>query len=130
MRNKGKTREPREKTKANLMDPIDITIFGTDDDPCFGKEYNLSTPECKRCGDSELCAIVMGQNNHLKRKVIEKDNRFKDLEIVEKQANPALVEWVKIKKEEGLSRTEIIKKAKNTYGSTRDEIKAIYKKLK
>ena len=130
MRNKGKTREPREKTKANLMEPIDITIFGTDDDPCFGKEYNLSTPECKRCGDSELCAIVMGQNNHIKRKVIEKDNRFKDLEIVEKQANPALVEWVKIKKEEGLTRTEIIKKAKNTYGSTRDEIKAIYKKLK
>ena len=130
MRNKGKTREPREKTKANLMEPIDITIFGTDDDPCFGKGYNLSTPECKRCGDSELCAIVMGQNNHIKRKVIEKDNRFKDLEIVEKQANPALVERVKIKKEEGLTRTEIIKKAKNTYGSTRDEIKAIYKKLK
>lgn len=130
MRNKGKTREPREKTPANLMEPIDVTIFGTDDDPCFGKEYNLSTPECKRCGDSELCAIVMGQNNHLKRAKIEKDNRFKDLEIVEKsKGNPALIEWVRVKKEEGLSRSQIIKKAKNTYGSTREEIKEIYKSL-
>lgn len=130
MRNKGKTREPRKKTEVDLMEPIDVTIFGTDDDPCFGKEYNLSTPECKRCGDSELCAIVMGQNNHLKRAQIEKDNRFKDLEIIGKsKGNQALIEWVKVKKEEGLSRSEIIKKAKNTYGSTREEIKEIYKNL-
>ena len=79
-----KGREPREKTpKVDLMEPINIAQFGTEDDPCFGKLYNLSTPECKRCGDSELCAIVMAQNNHTKRLEIEADTRFKDLEIAE-----------------------------------------------
>ena len=129
---KKNTREPREKTKeVDFMEPINITQFGTDDDPCFGKEYNLSTPECKRCGDSELCGIVMGQNNHIDRKKIEKNNRFKDLEIVNKPNKPsALEQWVKMKKDEGLKRSEIIKKAKNTYGSTREEIKIVYAKLK
>lgn len=123
-------REPREKTpKVDFMEPINIAQFGTDKDPCFGKLYNLSTPECKRCGDSELCAVVMGQNNHSKRLKIESETRFKDLEIVE-PVNSALEEWVKMKIEEGLTRTEIIKKAKNTYGSSRDEIKSIYKKYK
>lgn len=127
---KKNSREPREKTQGiDLMEPINITQFGTDDDPCFGKEYNLSTPECKRCGDSELCAIVMGQNNHIKRKTIEDNNRFKDLEIVNK-TNTALEEWVKKKMEEGLKRSEIITKAKNTYGSSREEIKSIYAKFK
>lgn len=126
-----KERTPRQKTSGvNLMEPVDITQFGTKDDPCFGKEYNLSTPECKRCGDSELCAIVMGQNNHLKREGIESKNRFKDLEIAKKEANPALVEWVKIKIDEGLTRSEIVIKAKNTYGATRSEIKDIYNKYK
>lgn len=126
-----KARTPREKTKGvDLMEPVDITQFGTKDDPCFGKEYNLSTPECKRCGDSELCAIVMGQNNNLKRKDIESKNRFKDLEIAKKEDNPALVEWVKAKIAEGLTRSEITVKAKKTYGSSRAEIKEIYKKYK
>lgn len=126
-----KERTPREKTKGvDLMEPVDITQFGTKDDPCFGKEYNLSAPECKRCGDSELCAIVMGQNNNLKRKDLESKNRFKDLEIVDKASNPALVEWVKVKIAEGLSSSEIVVKAKKTYGSTRKEIRDIYKKHK
>lgn len=126
-----KERTPRDKTKGvDLMEPVDITQFGTKDDPCFGKEYNLSAPECKRCGDSELCAIVMGQNNNLKRKEIESENRFKDLEIVNKTTNSALAEWVKVKKAEGLTRSEIVVKAKKTYGSTRKEIMALYKNNK
>lgn len=126
-----KDRVPRNKTEdIDLMEPIDITQFGTDQDPCFGKEYNLSTPECKRCGDSELCAIVMGQNNHIKREKIEAEGRFKDLEIAKSDSNPALENWVKTKISEGLTRSEIISKAKNTFGSTRKEIKDIYKKYK
>ena len=27
--------------------------MGTNGDPCFGIEYDLSTKECKLCGDSE-----------------------------------------------------------------------------
>ena len=75
--------------------------------------------------------------------IIEKDytlkianymyNRFKDLGIPDEEDKPinkSLMNWVKDKLSEGLSRGEIIKKAKNTFGSTRDEIKDIIKKLK
>ena len=42
---------------AQVLVPTNVSeIIGTRDD-CFGKEYDLSTSECKRCGDSELCAV-------------------------------------------------------------------------
>ncbi len=125
-----KKRKPRKPTKGvNLLKPIDINKFGKDDDPCFGKEYDLSTDECGRCGDSELCAAVFGQGKlKKKRDKIEKKNRFKDVELFQDE-NPALTKWVKDKKEGGLTRSQIIKKAKRTFGSTREEIKKIYKNL-
>ena len=126
-----KSRKSREKPSIKaqeFLEPIDVTQFGTDNDPCFGKLYNLAEPECKRCGDSALCGIVFGQNQNLERKQIESKNRFKDLEKPEEGGNEALLKWVKSKKAEGLSRAEIIKKAKNTFGSSREEIKSIYKK--
>lgn len=129
-----KQRKSRKKPSIEqdkFLKPIDITKFGTEDDPCFGKLYNLAEPECKRCGDSGLCGIVFGQNLNLKRKEIEKDSKFKDLEEAPKtkQENNSLKEWVKNKKKEGLSRQDVIVKAKKTFGSTRDEIKEIWKKL-
>ncbi len=131
-------REAKKKSRIKeeeFLKPIDITKFGTDDDPCFGKHYNLAESECRRCGDQSLCAIVFGQKLHLERGKIEKDSKFKDLEIdkLDKKKpteNKALEKWVKTKMKEGLTRSEIITKAKSTYGSTRDEIKEIYKKLK
>ena len=127
-------KERKSKKKSTIkpeefLEPIDITKFGTDDDPCFGKHPNLAEPECKRCGDSALCLLVLGQTNHIKRKEIESKNRFKDLELPKKEENKALESWVKQKKSEGLSRSEIISKAKSTFGSSREEIKSIYKKL-
>ncbi|MAO08040.1 MAG: hypothetical protein CL596_04935 [Alteromonas sp.] len=126
-----KKRKPRKATKGvDILKPIDINKFGTKDDPCFGKEYDLSTDECSRCGDSELCAAVFGQTTLKKtRDKVESKNRFKDKELFEDDKNPALTKWVRDKKEEGLKRSEIIKKAKATFGSTREEIKKIYKNL-
>jgi hypothetical protein len=126
---KRKSRKASIENPEEFLKPIDITQFGTDDDPCFGKQYNLSEPECKRCGDSELCAIVFSQNLNLERKNIEGKNRFKDLELSKEETNPALEKWVGQKIKEGLKRSEIISAAKKSYGSTRDEIKTIYKKL-
>ena len=130
---KRKAKEKPSLKPDDFLEPIDITQFGTDNDPCFGKLYNLAEPECKRCGDSALCGIVFGQNLNVKRAEIESNNRFKDLEKPseeDKPVNKSLINWVKDKLDEGLSRGEIIKKAKNTFGSTRDEIKDIIKKLK
>lgn len=126
-KNKNK-REPREKTKGvDFLKPIDFSKVGTEEDPCFGKLYNLSTDACKRCGDNELCCALFAQNMTKQRKKIESNNRFKDLELTE---NKALSNWVKTKKGEGMSRADIIKTAKKTFGSTREEIKSIYKNLK
>lgn len=131
-----RTAKKKSRIKEDdFLKPIDITKFGTDDDPCFGKHFNLSEPECKRCGDQGLCAIVAGQKLHLERGKLEKESKFKDLEIdkldkPKAKENKALEKWVKTKMKEGLTRSQIISKAKSTYGSTREEIKEIYKNLK
>lgn len=126
-----KKRKPKKKaTKGiNTLEPIDLAKVGTADDPCFGKLYDLSTEECKRCGDSELCCTVFSQSMDKARKKFEKSNRVKDMELTEPKVNEALAKWVKEKKDEGLKRSEVIKKAKKTFGSTREEIKEIWKTL-
>jgi hypothetical protein len=77
-------RKPRTKlkNKIDLSKPVTIETLGTKDDPCFGKHYDIKAPECQSCGDCELCAIVTGQNNHIKRLEKEKSNAFKDLEPI------------------------------------------------
>lgn len=126
-----KKRKARESTdNVDMFKPIDIEKFGSDEDPCFGKHYDLSAEECKRCGDSELCAAVFSRTNAKKLRDKEtKGNRYKDMELEDpgKPLNEALLNWVKEKKEEGLKRSEIIKKAKKTFGSTRKEVKELYK---
>jgi hypothetical protein len=76
-------RKPRNKimkTKPDLSIPISIELLGGDDDPCFGKYFDPRASECQRCGDSEICAIAMGQRNHVLRDSIESKKSFKDLE--------------------------------------------------
>lgn len=126
---KKKKRKAREATlpKSKFMKPIDIKQFGSEDDPCFGKHYDLSDSICKRCGDSELCGVVYSQTTLKdKRKKVESKSRFKDMEL---DANSDLVQWVTEKKKEEMKRSEIIKKAKTMFGSSREEIKKIYKNL-
>jgi len=63
-----KNRESRDTgivKKTDLLNPLDITKFGTEDDPCFGKQYDLISSECKVCGDSAICQVVMSQNKLL-----------------------------------------------------------------
>lgn len=78
-------REPRNKIKKAQLDffiPIDILTLGGPDDPCFGKLHDISTPECGRCGDSELCSIKMMQTMKGVRGKEEKTKPFKDQEEV------------------------------------------------
>lgn len=124
---KKEDRKPRKKTEGiDFLKPIDFSKIGTQDDPCFGKHYNLSTDECKRCGDSELCSVLFSLKLNKDRAKIESKESFKDLNDND---NKALENWVKNKKKEGLSRSQIIKKAKLTFGSTREEIKKIFNKI-
>ena len=77
---KRKSRDKISKKKLDLRLPISIDKFGTADDPCFGKHNDPRCDECKRCGDAEICAIAMGQTNHLLRSEQEMKSAFKDLE--------------------------------------------------
>ena len=57
------------------LEPINIAELGSNSDPCFGIGYDLSTKECKLCGDSELCAFKMSQNMNITRKLLPKPLR-------------------------------------------------------
>jgi len=118
-----KDRKARKATEdIDFLKPINLSIIGTADDPCFGKQYNLSVKECKRCGDSELCGVVFSQHMQKERNKIQKKKRFKDIEL----DKPDLTKWVAMKKKEGLKRFQIIKIAKKTFGVTSKDIKKIY----
>lgn len=130
-----KKRKPREATEVDFSEPIDITKIGSTDDPCFGKLYDLSTEECRRCGDSELCALVFAQTKLKRQRAeMEKKNRYKDLELEaglqKPPVNETLLKWLEVKKREGYSRGEVIKIAKKTFGTPREEIKALWNKIK
>lgn len=71
----------------DFMAPLDITMFGGEDDPCFGKLHLPTAKECKRCGDNEVCAIVMAQRAHGKRakeeaKMVVHSKEEKNMDIV------------------------------------------------
>jgi hypothetical protein len=129
---KGKRKKRKATKGVDFSKPIDIHKVGSDDDPCFGKLYDLSHDTCKRCGDSELCAVVFAQNMAKQRKKLESKTKFKDilLDKEDEKENKALKKWVKKKVEAGMPRIKIIKKAKATFGSSRKEIKDIIKKIK
>jgi hypothetical protein len=76
-------RDKINKKKINFMEPLDISKFGTDEDPCFGKHHDPKASECGRCGDVEICSIICSQMMHVKRELIEKGQRFKDIEPLE-----------------------------------------------
>lgn len=87
-------RKPRNKMSKTIdvLKPVTLDMLGTEDDPCFGKLFEPKAEECSRCGDCELCAIMMQQNNHINRAKIEAEGTFKDLEEKDmKLADPKMV---------------------------------------
>lgn len=64
-----------------LLTPIDVTKFGSDDDPCFGKLYSLTETECMHCGDNEFCAIVFANSAHKKRIDYETKHAVLDVDM-------------------------------------------------
>jgi hypothetical protein len=79
-KSKRKPRNKIDKSKVDFFLPLDVLSLGGPDDPCFGKLQDISTPECQRCGDSELCSIKMTQTSIKKRAKIEEGQTFKDNE--------------------------------------------------
>lgn len=126
--------------KVDLLKPVTIEQLGTKDDPCFGKHYSISAPECQRCGDCELCAIVVGQKNHIKRAKEEKKGAFKDTEKpkvldkkeVRKRIKARILELVKGAGKEGVHFDIVFDDIRGSYSKFNfsvDRLKSIIHKV-
>lgn len=114
---------------ADINKPFDIELYGSEDDPCFGKLYDLKAHECQVCGDSEFCSIVMAQNLKIATKTMEKEQRFKDVEEAERASNikddntrELIAKYIA----KGLRKTKIIIKVSDELNIERDKVKQIY----
>lgn len=112
-------------SKQDPLVPIDITQLGGNDDPCFGKNYDLSTKECKLCGDSELCCIKISQMLNITRKELEAKNHYKDLETLE-DIN-GIKKYIRGLNRKGKTRKEIVEKASIKFEVPKKDIRLIYK---
>lgn len=134
------SREPRKDLvkKVDLMKPITIDQLGTEDDPCFGKLYDITTSECQRCGDCELCSIVMGQKNHLAREKEHKKGSFKDLEEIpvvdkkeiQKKIRARVVELVKDAGKKGIPYDKVFDDVKGSYSKFGFSVKRLHSIIK
>lgn len=88
---KRKKRNKIDKGGLDLMKPINIEMFGSADDPCFGKMYSPIASECQKCGDCEICAIVTAQKGAVTKRIsFESKHALKDLEEVDQEIKKAL----------------------------------------
>lgn len=116
-------------SEIDPLTPItNIENLGSDKDPCFGREYDLTTKECKLCGDSELCAICFAQKLNKTRAEIEKESHFKDMEkLLDVQG---IKKYMRSLIRKDLSRKEIITKSIDKFDITKKDARSIYKTLK
>ena len=106
--------------------PIDVTDLGNEND-CFGQAYDLTTKECKLCGDSELCALKMSQDLNITRKQLNEKNHFKDLDILEDI--PAIKKYMRSLKRKGETRKSIISKASSKFEVPTKDLRKIYRDI-
>lgn len=105
--------------------PFDLSKIGSTDNDCFGKDYDLSTKECKLCGDSELCVIKLAQGLNKTRKQLEEDNNYKDLDVLEDVVG--MKKYMRGLKRKELSRKEIVSKTSLKFEVPTKIVRKIYK---
>lgn len=115
-------------SKTDILKPISLESIGTNGDPCFGQKYDLTTEECKMCGDSELCCIKFAAMMGKTRKDLEKENEYKDLEIL--VDIPAVKKTIRALKRKGEDRKTIQQKLQAKYGVSAEEAKELYRKYR
>ena len=127
-RKKDKLKNVREELEnGDILEPMDISKLGTNGDPCFGKHYDLSTKECKMCGDSELCCIKFTDLMGKTRKELEAETQYKDLE--------PLIDMAGCKKyyrklvRDRLGKREILDKLQSRFELSRKEARDLYRKF-
>ena len=129
-RKKKEIEKPKEEFKPTktMLPPVDLQAIGSDQDPCFGKGYDLTTNECKICGDSELCCIKFAALTGKTRKQLEAENNYKDMDILYDQQ--AVKKTVRQLCRKGLERKEIMDRLMAKYTMSRQDARSMYKKYK
>ena len=120
-----KKKQLPDLSKQDILTPIDVSTLGTNGDPCFGIGYDLSTKECKLCGDSELCSFKMSQNLNITRKELEQKNQYKDLDVLEDTVG--IKKYIRGLIRKGKEKKEIISKAVEKFEVPRKRIRELYK---
>lgn len=128
MEKKKKKKELKgELIRGDIFKPIKIDDLGGDNDPCFGLHYDLSTKECKMCGDSELCCIKFAEKIGKTRKELENENEYKDLEILVDKS--AVRKTFRTLKRKGEDKKTIIQKIQAKYELTIKEARILYREF-
>ena len=120
-----KKKQLPDLSKQDILTPIDLSTLGTNGDPCFGIGYDLSTKECKLCGDSELCVFKMSQNLNITRKELEQKNQYKDLDVLEDTVG--IKKYIRGLIRKGKEKKEIISKTVEKFEVPRKRIRELYK---
>lgn len=120
-----KKKQLPDLSKQDILTPIDVSTLGTNGDPCFGIGYDLSTKECKLCGDSELCSFKMSQNLNITRKELEQKNQYKDLDVLEDTVG--IKKYIRGLVRKGKDRKEVITKTVEKFEVPRKRIRELYK---
>jgi len=123
-------REPRDSQTPDkiLLTPFDVTKFGSAEDPCFGKEYDLNADECHICGDVEICAIAFMHKGKAIRTQLESEHKYKDLEEAEMIKFQKVKEFINEKRLLGWGDMKIIIIAYKTFkhlNISKDQIKIL-----
>jgi len=127
-----KSRNEIEVTKEEALAYMDPLEFGTASDPCFGKQFSLTAPECMICGDSVFCANKA--KLRLSVAVIEEEEKeegkeFLDTELV-RLGNDHAEEYIKTKVESGRPHRVIFVMAKKKFQLPTDVINYFINKYK
>lgn len=128
MATKKKKNELPDLSQHDPLVPLTLENIGSNGDPCFGKAYDLSTKECKLCGDSELCAIKMSQMLNVTRKELEDKNKYKDLDVLEDVAG--MKKYIRGLIRKGKERKEIVEKTSLKFEVPKKIVRKIYKEVK
>lgn len=129
MATKKKKNELPDLSQHDPLIPLTLENIGSPNgDPCFGKAYDLSTKECKLCGDSELCAIKMSQMLNVTRKELEDKNKYKDLDVLEDVAG--MKKYIRGLIRKGKERKEIVEKTSLKFEVPKKIVRKIYKEVK
>ena len=113
--------------KEDLLEPVDLTSIGSDQDPCFGKGYDLRTKECQSCGDSELCVMKTAQKLGKTRAELESSKEFLDSSVLDEEG---IKKYMRKLKRKDYTKKQILDKTQTKYELSRKEVRSLYKTIK